>query len=204
MNKKIITIISVLGLILMPLIAFAQFDFNVDDFLIDFFDDTSNVAIDSLELIWSSDTYVPYQYQGRKMPSPGSKVTIEALSEISGGSTYDLKYSWFMEDIFQRTKSGYGKTTFSFNIGKSPGDYHTIRVQIFNEDRSIFEEKSIKIPIVSPELIVYPTNGNSHFSDQASNLAFVLADKKFSFIARPYFFSIEKMTDWQCCCMKSV
>lgn len=201
MTKLKFQIIFFIILLSIPFIAWAQLEFDVDDFLIDFFDNSSNVAVDSLELIWSADTYAPYQYQGRKLPSSGSKVTIEALTGISGGSAYDLKYSWFMEDIFQRTKSGYGKTTFSFNIGKSPGDYHTIRVQIFNEDRSVFEEKSIKIPIVSPELIVYSTNGNSYFSDQASNLAFVLVDKKFSFIARPYFFSIEKMTDlnfeWQ-------
>lgn len=201
MKKLRLQIIVFIFLLSIPFITWAQFEFDVDDFLIDFFDDSSNVFIDNAELIWSADTYAPYQYQGRKLPSPGSKVTVEALAEISGGSAYDLKYSWFMENIFQRTKSGYGKTSFSFTIGKGSDDFHTIRVQIFNEDRSVFVEKSIKIPIVSPELVVYSISGNSYFSDQASDLAPILAGKKASFIAKPYFFSIEKLTDlsfeWQ-------
>lgn len=203
MTKIKFRIITFILLLLVPLFTAAQFEFDIDidDFLMDFFNASSNITVDNIELIWSVDTYTPYQYKGRKLPSPGSEITIEAITEISGGDVYDLKYSWFMEDIFQRTKSGYGKTTFSLSVGKVPGDFHTIRVQIFNEDRSIFEEKSIKIPIVYPELIVYSTNGNSHFSDQTSNLVFVSTGKKFSFIAKPYFFSIEKLTDlnfkWQ-------
>ena len=43
------------------------------------------------------------------------------------------------------TKSGYGKTSFSFNAAKGSDDFHTIKLQVFNEDRSVFEEKSINL-----------------------------------------------------------
>ena len=62
-----------------------------------------------------------------------------------------------------------------------PGAYHVIRAQAFNEDRSIFQEKSIKIPIVEPELVI--------------NSSTISPGREFSFVAKPYFFSIKKITD---------
>ncbi len=195
MNKIKISLITVLILSLLPLVGFAQFDFDINDFL---FDDTnagSYINITKFDLNWSADTYTPYEYQGRALPSQGSKVFIEAVIEISGSDINDLKYSWFLDDIFQGTKSGYGKDGFYFYVNQRPGNYQTVRLQIFNEDRSIFEEKSVKIPIVVPELVIHFSNGNSYFSDQASKISLVSADKNSSFVAKPYFFSIKKLTD---------
>ena len=157
--------------------------------------DSQTVAINKFELIWSADTYTPYNYQGRNLPVAGSKITVDAVVTASGGNAKDLKYSWFLEDFFQQNKSGYGKNSFYFYAQQSPGAYHTVRLQIFNEDRTIFEEKTIQIPMVSPEIVFYSSSGNSHFSNQASTTSIVFADKNFSFVAKPYFFSIKKLTD---------
>ncbi|MDP2947013.1 MAG: hypothetical protein Q8N88_02775, partial [Nanoarchaeota archaeon] len=153
------------------------------------------ISINKFELIWSSDTYTPFDYQGRNLPVIGSKITVNAILNVSGGDIRNLKYSWFLEDIFQQNKSGYGKNEFYFYAQKRPGSYHTIRLQIFNEDRTVFEEKIIQIPVTKPELLIYSSNGNSHFLNQASKISAVLAGKTFSFIAKPYFFSISKLTD---------
>lgn len=158
-------------------------------------DSASDVRINKFELIWSADTYTPYNYQGRNLPIIGSKVTVNPIISASGGDAKSLKYSWFLEDIFQQNKSGYGKDSFYFYVQQRPGAYHTVRLQIFNDDRTVFEEKSIQIPIAEPEIIFYSSNGNSHFSNQASAIYSILAGKTFSFIARPYFFSINKLTD---------
>ncbi|HUT96148.1 MAG TPA: hypothetical protein VMW82_01100 [Candidatus Paceibacterota bacterium] len=158
-------------------------------------DSASDVRINKFELVWSADTYTPYNYQGRNLPIVGSKVIISPIISASGGDAKSLKYSWFLEDIFQQNKSGYGKDSFYFYVQQGPGAYHTVRLQIFNDDRTVFEEKSIQIPIAEPEIIFYSSNGNSHFSNQASTIYSVLADKTFSFVARPYFFSITKLTD---------
>jgi len=182
-----IFLITILILTLLPLVGFAQFDF--DDF-----DVGPRITINSFDLIWSADTYTPYEYQGRALASQGSEVTVEAIVNISGGDPNSLKYSWFLDNIFQRTKSGYGEDSFYFYVLQYSGAYHIIKLQIFNEDRSVFEEKTIKIPVVEPEVIVYPSNGNGHFSDQSSKTSFVLAEKEFSFIAKPFFFSVKELT----------
>lgn len=192
MKTKLTLIIIAL---LIPFIAWAQFDFNLDDFLFDDFDINSDITINEFDLIWSTDTYIPYEYQGRALPSPGSKVIVGAIVSVSNGEAGSLKYSWFLEDIFQRNKSGYGMDSFYFYVNQSPGAYQTVRLQIFNEERSVFKEKSIKIPVVEPELVIYPSNGTAYFSDRTSKISLVLVGKEFSFIARPYFFSIKKTTD---------
>ncbi len=198
--KKVKISIIILIFTLLPSIGSAQLDFNLDDLLMD---ETvnNNVIIRNFELIWSVDTYTPYEYQGRALPIKGSRVLVEAIVSVSNGDTRSLKYSWFLEDIFQVNKSGYGKNSFSFYVNKIPGSIQTIRVQVFNEDRSVFEEKSIKIPVVEPEIVVYPLSENSRFSDQAAKSFFVASDKKLSLITKPYFFSIKKLTDlsftWQ-------
>ncbi|MFZ5559573.1 MAG: hypothetical protein ACOZAL_02160 [Patescibacteria group bacterium] len=191
MKRKII-LLSI-AFIVIPLISLAQFDFNLDD--LSNTDIDSNITISSFDLIWSTDTYTPDGYQGRALPSPGSKVIVEAIIKTSGGDAKNLKYSWFLEDIFQKSKSGYGKDSFYFYVNQRPGASHIVKLQIFNEDRTVFEEKSIKIPVVEPEIVVYSSNGNSPFSDRATKISAILSNKKFSFIAKPYFFSIKKLTD---------
>ena len=190
--KIITTIITIITLL--PLASFAQFDFNLDNLFMDETDIQPNITIVNFYLIWSADTYVPYEYQGRALPSPGSKITVEAIVNAIGG-TSSLKYSWFVEDIFQSTKSGYGRNILSFYANQRPGGYQTIRVQIFNEDRTIFDEKTIKIPVIEPEVVVHLRGDHSMFSDRATKSSVIFSDKKLSFVAKPYFFSIKKLTD---------
>ncbi len=151
------------------------------------------IVLKDLELHWSANTYVPPTYQGRKLTTRGSLVNVEAALKISGENPKNLKYSWFLDDVFQNNKSGYGKDKFQFRARRSGGASQTILVKTFNENRSFYTEKSIKIPIVEPELIIYASNGNSHFSDQASKVSMILAGKKFSFIAKPFFFGVKEL-----------
>lgn len=191
--KTFLIIILILGLL--PLVGLAQFDFDFDSVFFDDIDLDSYITLNGLELIWSADTYTPYNYQGRALPSPGSKVMVEAIVHVSGGDPDSLKYSWFLENIFQRGKSGYAKDSFYFYVSQKSGAYHTVKLQIFNESRSFFEEKIIQIPIVKPEIVVYASNGNSHFSERTNGTSMVLSGKKFSFIAKPYFYGVKKITD---------
>ena len=182
-----IFLITILIFPLLSVVGFAQFDF-------DNFDVGPRIAINGFELIWSTDAYTPYEYQGRALASQGSEVTVEAIVSAVNGDPDSLKYSWFLDNIFQRTKSGYGENSFHFYVLQYSGAYHIIKLQIFNEDRSVFEEKTIKIPVVEPEVIVYPSNGNGYFSNQTSKTSFVLAEKEFSFIAKPFFFGVKELT----------
>ena len=194
MNK--IKIFIIIIFLLLPLISWAQFDF-LNEFLNQ--DNTSDsdteINLNSLSLFWSADTYTPFGYSGRTLPTRGSEVTVEALLSVSGSAPESLKYSWFVDDVFQESKSGYGRMSFNFRIRRFSGWTHKVSVQIFNESRSFFIERELIIPIVDPEVVIYSLNSTSHFSDEGSTTSIIPAGKKSSFIAKPYFFSINKLTD---------
>lgn len=184
--KKKICFIVISVLIIVPLISFAADSFgpNIDinsimDGLLSGGQTVSpNIIVNKFELSWSTDTYTPIDYIGRALPTPGSEIFVDADVKTSDGSAKNLKYSWFLEDIFQQNKSGYGKSSFSFYAQKYPGSNQTVRIQIFNEDRTIFQEKTIEIPITQTEVVL------------STNIV-----NKDSVVARPYFFSINKLTD---------
>ena len=178
-NKICFIIISLL--LFHPLVGFAD-DININTLLNEIISGeqmTSPViAVTKFDLSWSADTYTPIDYIGRALPVSGSKIYVETVVSVANGDAKNLKYSWFLEDIFQKNKSGYGKNSFYFYAKSMSGRSHVVRVQIFNENRTIFQEKTIKIPVVNPEIVLTRKN-----------------TKNLSIIARPYFFSIDKLTD---------
>jgi len=197
--KKIKLNLILFILLLMPLTAYAQFDFNIGDFnfgdLLNEATDDSNINLNSLKLSWTAETYTPYEYKGRALPTQGSNVIIDAILDISGENPSNLKYSWFLDDIFQENKSGYGRNSFQFGVRRAGGSSHKVLIKIFNDSRSFMVEKSIDIPIVGPEIALYFSNGGSYSSDRVIDSVDVYSDKKSIFIIRPYFFDINKLTD---------
>lgn len=183
MTKISLSLIICLLLFSIPLILLAQLDdlWMPDNMLLQ---DTieQEINLKTLELYWSADTYVPFGYQGRALATKGSLVTVEADLDIVGGDPENLKYSWFLDDIFQGAKSGYGQDKFQFYVRRFNGARHTVLLKVFNESRSFLVEKSITIPITSPELVVH-----GDFD--------VIADKETSFLALPYFFNIKSLKD---------
>jgi hypothetical protein len=178
-NKIYFIIISLL--FFSPLIGLAN-DININTLLNEIISGeqiaSPVITVTKFDLSWSTNTYAPFGYEGRALPVRSGMVFVDADVSVINGDAKNLKYSWFLEDIFQRDKSGYGKTSFYFYARQFPGTYHTVKVQVFNEDRSIFQEKTIEIPIAEPEIILSQTNAN-----------------KLSIIAKPYFFSSNKLTD---------
>ena len=138
----------------------AEYDFwTIDDILDDTINDAENpekrIYLETLELYWSANSYVPFGYQGRILPTKGSLVTVSAYLETSTGNPKNLKYSWFLDDIFQETKSGYGRDDFQFGIRRLDNASHTVQLKVFNENRSFFAEKSATIPITHLEVAIY-------------------------------------------------
>ena len=172
-----------------------EYDFwTIDDILDDTINNTENsekrIYLETIELYWSADTYVPFGYQGRKLPTKESWVFVEVYLEISGGNPKHLKYSWFLDDIFQESKSGYGRDSFKFGVRRLKSASHTVLLKVFNENRSFLVEKSITIPITNPELVLY-----SKESSTSAKSFDIISDKETSFLALPYFFSIDSIKD---------
>lgn len=183
--------------LLIPLTLWAQLDdlWMMNDMFNE--DVEAEITFKTLELYWSTDSYVPFGYQGRALPTKGSSVTVEADLKISGGNPKNLKYSWFLDDIFQEAKSGYGKDDFEFAIRRVEGASHNVLIKIFNESRSFYVEKSIDIPIADPELVIYHKNNskvNLPYVSSAKSFE-IISDMESAFLALPYFFNIKSLKD---------
>lgn len=197
MYKKIISIIICL-IFFTPLGVIGQVEdlFMIDDYL---FEDTepTNITLQSLTLYWSADSYTPFGYKGRALPTNGSMVTVYADLKISGDNPENLKYSWFLDGFFQESKSGYNQNSFRFKIQKIANSKHTVLLKVFNESRSFLVEESIEIPITTQELVVYQKQNpklNLAYSVSDSNFK-VLTEEENSFLVFPYFFNINKISD---------
>lgn len=181
MKSKICFIIIII-LIFIPITSMAEDEFYIPT--INLLQEETNteyqesITLKALDLVWDAETYVPYDYLGKALPIQGSTVVVDALLYISGGDRNNLKFSWFLDNTFQEAKSGYGKNSFRFNIRRTAESTHNVLIKIFNDDRSFYVEKSIEIPIAKQEVILSSINTN-----------------KLSLIAKPYFFTIDKITD---------
>lgn len=200
--KKII-LITCLLLLSIPSGLWAQ----LDQWLMEemFFENSEPEIILSsktFELFWSANTYAPFEYQGRKLATRGSRVTVDIYLDILGGNTKNLKYSWFLDGIFQGSKSGYGKDSFQFTVQRSSRASHTVLLKVFNESRSFLVEKSISIPITEPEIVIYAKKSspiNLPYDISIKDFD-VITDKESSFLALAYFFNIRSLRslefDW--------
>jgi len=155
------------------------------------------INLESIDLYWSADTYVPFGYEGRALPTTESLIIVEADLKISGANPSGLKYSWFLDDVFQEAKSGYGRKSLQFYTRRSKGSHHTVLLKIFNESRSFYLERTIDIPITNPEIVVYPkTDSKIGLPYLASVENFnVVVNQESSFLALPYFFNIKSLQD---------
>jgi len=204
----ILTIIVLLGFL--PINVFAQFDYldnmiNDDKGIYEIAPttpqtsgsttDTENISLISCNLVWSAESYVPYDYPGRALAAVDAFVDINVLLEVSGGNPINLQYSWFVDNNFEEQKSGYGKTSFRFGIRKNAGSEHVVLVKIFNDSNTFYFEKSITIPIVNPEIVIYPSIKNSDFSEHGEKNVSSRNNGVVSFVAKPFFFSIAKPSD---------
>ena len=195
--KLFTTIIISLIILFIPLSSQGQGWDLMDDFFFEYDEPEIILKTGSLKLFWSANTYVPYGYKGRRLATYESKVTVDALLEIIGENPKSLKYSWFLDGVFQESKSGYGRDSFEFWVRKLEGDSHTVLLKVFNESRSFLTEESITIPIFAPELVIYSKKGdwiNLPYSTAIKDSE-IFAEEETSFLALPYFFDIKSLWD---------
>lgn len=212
--KKIILTISLFFALVLPIICSAQFDYldqmiNNDQSIFEssqvpIGEDVTDVAqftLKSIDVFWSTDSYVPYDYPGRALPAVDGFVDIGLDLELYRGKPENLQYSWFVDNVFYENQSGYGRKNFKLGIRRSAQQTHTVLVKIFDDAGLFYLEKTITIPITKPEIIIYTSIKNPSFSELAKKIIVTPSNKKSYFVAKPFFFSIKKPTDldyqWQ-------
>lgn len=162
---------------------------------------TKSFRLGDVDLMWRAETDVPPGYRGKALPSPQSDVTVTAFPHFFVGSSRispdNLIYEWFYNGRFSQA-SGTGRRTFSFSTGALNGGFHEVKLKISNLQETIVREKTIRIPIKNPKVILYeerPLEGPNMARAVDGFPMFPGEEKEFR--AVPYFFakdSVENFT----------
>ncbi len=155
------------------------------------------VSKPDLFIFWSADTYVPNDYPGKSLPVYDSWVTATVVVSGKNINPDKLVYYWWVNDQFQEEATGLGRKNFRYHIDiVPPGANIAIKSSIENENKSIDLEKTIIITTATPEVGLYQYNPAAKrvFAEVGEKYD-VKFGEQISFIAKPFFFSVQKISD---------
>jgi len=166
--------------------------------------DSISVTVSDFDLTWSASSQAPASYKGKLLPTQNSIIGVSALSSVYRPGTKtlinsdNLIFNWTVDDKFSASRSGLGKSDLVLAINDYAGAGKSIRLEIKTPDNAVSLIKSVSIPIVRPQTLIY-------FSDPKTNLPYGAALKNLiiksinsNFIAQNYFFNAPpKDLKWQ-------
>lgn len=120
---------------------------------------------------WRANTYVPSDYQGKALPTRGSRVDV-TFELIDGGRIANISNSevrWFIN--FNIQDRGLDKNKFSFTHDPASNRNPVIKIEVLNYKGQTLSH-TFTIPISNPEVNI------------------VSYDQR-NFIAKPYFFNVK-------------
>ncbi len=148
----------------------------------------------NVSLAWNAETYVPPEYEGKALPSRGSKVTVTAIPDIKGYDSKDLLYTWYL-DAESRVRKVLGEDEFSFFITKSV-DFIPVFVEVSNLSGSIVVSQAVSIPVVRPSVLIY-----HQLSDKTAKTAvrklFIAPGESKKITAKPFNFQAKSIIDFE-------
>src|SRR3989344_3451635 len=119
------------------------------------YEKTLTIWPSNFDVIWHTNTYTPVGYRGKALPVRGSVVTLTAFPSFAGENGYynpkTLLYEWRIDNILQKNQSGMGKNSLSLPITKSKNVPPQVSVRVYNEDKTITQEKRVVISVREPE-----------------------------------------------------
>lgn len=102
---------------------------------------------------WSTDAYIPPEYEGRSLPSHGSQITLSAMP-LSLINDNDFTYNWLIDLAI--VPDGNGSPTVKFEAEKMfSGEYSVYLTVIHNKSGETIKETSFQIPVVDTQSIIY-------------------------------------------------
>lgn len=148
----------------------------------------------SVDLLWESDSYIPPFYDGRALPSAGSRVRLVALTHFvrpGGGEVPadQIVFTWTRDSEVLGDLSGRGKSSITVD-GPTLFGTETIVVEAASVDGSTAGQALLRIPDTEPRLTLYedhPLFGVLYH--QALGATTFVPKNEMSFIAIPYFAS---------------
>ncbi len=159
------------------------------------YEKTITIWPSTFDVLWHSNTYTPVGYKGKALPVHGSVVMLTASPSFVGeNGSYKpetLLYEWRIDNILQKTQSGKGKNVFSLPITKSKNVPPQVSVRVYNENKTIIQEKHMTIPVRDPELLFYeihPLRGPLYQQVIESNYQ-MASGKETRILAEPFYAS---------------
>lgn len=149
----------------------------------------SNAEVD---LLWEAQTLTPVWYQGKALPTPGSKIRISAFPRLFNTSPENLIYQWKKNYEPVVSSSGLGKRFIEFTLPMDdPYARDKIEVEVSNLTKTISAKKSIQIEARDFKLLFYENNPleGIRFQEALNNLT--LKQDNIEIKAEPYFFAAE-------------
>jgi len=149
-------------------------------------------------LSWSTDSYVPPDYEGKAMPTRNGyiKVVAQPIKKLSTNPD-SLYYRWLLDGDVQGWAGGQGKATFTFQVTKWPGDSYTIESQILDTNETLISDESVTVQIAQPTLLLHQEN----YEYFLTNSFQTPTGQDIKINAVPLFFNIKKISDinwyWQ-------
>lgn len=159
---------------------------------------SASAAPSDFSLYWSCDSYVPFEYEGKALPSQGSRITVYvAPAQKTAVDPDALYYVWLLDGDPMGWANGAGKSSFTFASTKKANSYHEIESQIYDQKGGdLLWRKFLSIKIARPEILVREEKGN--YSNQYVGAE---PDKEVKLEAAPLFFKIKSASDlsfsWQ-------
>ena len=153
-------------------------------------ENTVSVGSYDVSLVWQTNSFSPLDYEGRTMPSVGSRIIVTAIPEIRNENPENLIYTWYVNSESQ-VRGVLGEQTFSFLVTKNV-TFIPVMVEVSNLSQSVTVRKGISIPIIRPTLTLYQKQDQRL---SPGNSAFVLPGGQIDFYVQPFYFHINKATD---------
>lgn len=142
-----------------------------------------------VDMLVEADTLTPAFYRGRSLPTSGSAVRVTALPFT--GTNQDpsqFSYSWQVgEDAINggSSRPGENSVTFTPSFDTSP----KVQVTIFDSEGAIVATRSIRVPIVEPELHFYEINPLRGIQTTALDADYIFQGSEMQVRAEPYYMS---------------
>ncbi len=156
--------------------------------------DSVSFTVSDADLTWSAQNQAPADYEGKILPSDGTKMIVSALPIIFSPGTKtqlnpnNLNYRWFLNNIFDSSGSGLGKSTYKYTAGAN-GD--NLKVLISNAQNTAMVEKPVVIPTVAPKVLVFLADSAGSITYRSAIATLVTnLGQKLTFKAVPYFFNL--------------
>lgn len=139
-----------------------------------------------IDLVVNANTYTPYFYAGRKLPSSGSDVTVRALvfknnTQVQSG----LSYLWKVGNSVQNGGAVQGADMLSFS--PSFETEIVVSVDIVNTQGEVLGHETRVIPLAEPELYFYERNPLRGLLPTALHDPYTLIGDEMNMRAEAYF-----------------